>query len=292
MCCLKLYFLSAVCFAAVTVEDKHGTFHIDYVPSRIVVLEFSFADALAAVNVSPVGVADDKDPKRLLPEIRQKFSDWVSVGTRSQPSLEVIASLKPDLIIADVGRHAAVYDDLSKIAPTLLLSSRRETYEENLQSAALIGKVVGKDKEMQQRLSKHRQLMKSYRQELSAFAGKTIQFGVARKNGFFAHPNDSYTGGVMHQLGFGFPPDILGHHASRQIGVEQLLALNPDFLVIGDYTADSIVRTWQKQPLWQLLKAAQAHHVSHVDGNLWSRCRGILAAEYIARDLLQIVKGS
>ena len=106
---------------AVTVEDSKGSFSLDYAPQRIVVLEFSFADALAAVGVAPVGIADDKDKNRVLPEVRDIIGDWQSVGTRSQPSLEVIASLKPDLIIADISRHEAVYDDLKKIAPTLIL---------------------------------------------------------------------------------------------------------------------------------------------------------------------------
>ncbi|KXL21081.1 hypothetical protein AXH12_04605 [Escherichia coli] len=43
---------------AVTVQGEHGTFTLDKTPQRIVVLEFSFVDALVAVNVSPIGIAD------------------------------------------------------------------------------------------------------------------------------------------------------------------------------------------------------------------------------------------
>ena len=49
--------------------------------------------------------------------MRSLIKPWTSVGTRSQPSMEVIAGLKPDLIIADTSRHRAVYDQLRKIAP-------------------------------------------------------------------------------------------------------------------------------------------------------------------------------
>ncbi len=78
-------------------------------------------DALAAVDVSPVGVADDNDATRVIPAVRAKIEPWQSVGMRSQPSLEAIAVLKPDLIIADAERHRAIYQDLQRIAPTLLL---------------------------------------------------------------------------------------------------------------------------------------------------------------------------
>ncbi len=72
---------------AATVQDEHGTFTLDKTPQRIVVLELSFADALAAVDVSPIGIADDNDAKRILPEVRAHLKPWQSVGTRAQPSL-------------------------------------------------------------------------------------------------------------------------------------------------------------------------------------------------------------
>ncbi|MCE7645021.1 ABC transporter substrate-binding protein [Vibrio fluvialis] len=276
--------------SAVTVTDSHGEFTLNQVPQRIVALEFSFVDALAAVDVSPVGIADDNDPSRLLPAVSAKLGQWQSVGTRSQPSLEVIASLKPDLIIADVDRHSAVYRDLSKIAPTLLLPSRRETYEDNLKSAAIIGKVIGKEAEMQQRLAQHHQLMDHYAAQLSGLNNQTVQFGVARENGFYAHAAESYAGGVIHALGLAAPTGLRNENASRQISLEQLLALNPNYLVVGDYTEQSIVSRWQKQPLWNVLNAVRAKQVLHVDGNMWARCRGILAAEYMAADLAKLVQ--
>ncbi|EKO3373147.1 ABC transporter substrate-binding protein [Vibrio fluvialis] len=276
--------------SAVTVTDSHGEFTLNQVPQRIVALEFSFVDALAAVDVSPVGIADDNDPSRLLPAVSAKLGQWQSVGTRSQPSLEVIASLKPDLIIADVDRHSAVYRDLSKIAPTLLLPSRRETYEDNLKSAAIIGKVIGKEAEMQQRLAQHHQLMDHYAAQLSGLNNQTVQFGVARENDFYAHSAESYAGGVIHALGLAAPTGLRNENASRQISLEQLLALNPNYLVVGDYTEKSIVSRWQKQPLWNVLSAVRAKQVLHVDGNMWARCRGILAAEYMAADLVKLVQ--
>ncbi|MBY8297779.1 ABC transporter substrate-binding protein [Vibrio fluvialis] len=276
--------------SAVTVTDSHGEFTLNQVPQRIVALEFSFVDALAAVDVSPVGIADDNDPSRLLPAVSAKLGQWQSVGTRSQPSLEVIASLKPDLIIADVDRHSAVYRDLSKIAPTLLLPSRRETYEDNLKSAEIIGKVIGKEAEMQQRLARHHQLMDHYAAQLSGLNNQTVQFGVARENDFYAHSAESYAGGVIHALGLAAPTGLKNENASRQISLEQLLALNPNYLVVGDYTEKSIVSRWQKQPLWNVLSAVRAKQVLHVDGNMWARCRGILAAEYMAADLVKLVQ--
>lgn len=70
---------------------------------------------MAQIGVSPIGVADDNDPSRILQQVRDKVKPWQSVGTRAQPSLEAIAALKPDLIIADNNRHSSVYEELKKL---------------------------------------------------------------------------------------------------------------------------------------------------------------------------------
>ncbi|MDO6407480.1 Fe(3+) dicitrate ABC transporter substrate-binding protein [Pantoea phytobeneficialis] len=271
--------------SAVTVQDQHGTFTLNQTPQRIVVLELSFADALAAVNISPVGIADDNDPQRLLPEVREHLQPWQSVGLRGQPSLEAISSLHPDLIIADSSRHTTIYGALQRIAPVLLLQSRNETYAENLQSAAIIGEVVGKKAEMEKRLALHRQRIAEAAKLLPQ--GARVLFGTSRENQFTLHSRDSYTGGVLAALGLTVPDPINGA-AMTPMGLENLLAQNPDWLLVAHYRQESIVKRWEADPLWGMLSAAQQHHVRAVDSNSWARMRGLFAAEKISRDAVTL----
>ncbi|WP_437887369.1 Fe(3+) dicitrate ABC transporter substrate-binding protein FecB [Phytobacter sp. V91] len=271
---------------AVTVQDEHGSFTLDKTPQRIVVLELSFADALAAVNVSPVGIADDNDPSRILSDVSARFTPWQSVGTRAQPSLEVISALKPDLIIADSSRHAGIYAALQAIAPVLLLKSRNETYEENLQSATIIGKVVGKEGEMTQRLALHHQRMQAFAADLPK--GATVVFGTSREQQFNLHSSQSYTGSVLASLGLTLPAAV-NNAPMAAIGLEQLLAINPQWLIVAHYRQQSIVRTWQQDPLWPMMQAAQKQQIAQVDSNTWARMRGIFAAERIGSDMVKIV---
>ncbi|VFS34679.1 iron-dicitrate transporter substrate-binding subunit [Escherichia coli] len=37
------------------------------------------------------------------------------------------------------------------------------------------------------------------------------------------------------------------------IGLEQLLAVNPAWLLVAHYREESIVKRWQQDPLWQML---------------------------------------
>jgi iron complex transport system substrate-binding protein len=271
---------------AVTVEDLQGQFTLDKTPQRIVVLELSFADALAAVDLSPVGIADDNDPERILPEVRARLKPWRSVGTRAQPSLEAISALRPDLIVADSSRHRGIYAALRQIAPVLLLKSRNETYAENLQSAAIIGKVVGQDPLMQQRLAQHRRRMADFAAQLPA--GASVVFGTSREQQFNLHSCDTYTGSVLSALGLSVPAAI-GGAPMATIGLEQLLAINPQWLFVAHYRTESIVRKWQQDPLWQMLQAQQKQQVAAVDSNSWARMRGMFAAERIAADAVNII---
>ena len=86
------------------VEIKHeeGKTKVPKHPKRVVVLEYSFVDALASLDVKPVGIADDKKKERIIKPLRDKIGNYTSVGARKQPNLEEISKLKPDLIIAAV----------------------------------------------------------------------------------------------------------------------------------------------------------------------------------------------
>lgn len=268
-----------------------GELQLEGVPQRIVALEYPFVDALATLGVKPVGVADDNAPERLLPEIRESIGGWQSVGTRAQPSLETIAALKPDLIIADIDRHGAVYAQLQKIAPTLILPSRRASYAETLHSELVISRALGKEQQMQTRLDAHQQTMEKFAAQLPQQA--EIQFAVATPKNLYAHAPDSFIGGLIRTLGLSVPAiNRSDSDEVRQIGLEQLLAFNPPHLVVGRYNDANLLQQWQKQPLWQLLSAVQNNHVYPVDANIWVRGPGILAAEQMAADLVSLLDRS
>lgn len=271
---------------AVSVQDEQGNFTLNNVPQRVVVLELSFVDALAAVDVSPVGIADDGDASRILDDVRHRIKPWQSVGSRAQPSLEAISALKPDLIIADASRHAGIYQALKGIAPVVLLKSRNETYEENLQTASIIGKVLGKNREMEQRLKLHRQRMAAFAGQLPK--GESVVFGTSREQQFNLHSSQSYTGSVLSALGLKVPGPV-NHSAMAALSLEQLLALNPQWLIVAHYRDESVVRRWQKDALWQMMTAGQKQQVAAVDSNTWARMRGIYAAEHIGSDAVKIL---
>ncbi|MEY8873984.1 Fe(3+) dicitrate ABC transporter substrate-binding protein [uncultured Haemophilus sp.] len=281
--------LMASAFAsAVTVKDAKGEFTLDKTPSRVVALEYSFVDALAQVGVSPVGVADDNKVDRILPQVREKIAAWQSVGTRSQPSLEVIASLKPDLIIADPSRHTAVFEELKKIAPTVMFDSRHESYQENLETAQKIGDLVGKSAEMKAKINEHNDYIANIAKNLGV-QGKKASFGTSREDKFNIQNDNGYVGSFLTTLGFA-PTKLNSDQAFVEINLEQLVMEKPEYLFIAHYRDESIARKWEAEPLWKAIPAVKANHVYSVDSDMWARGRGLEASKIMAKQIEGFVK--
>ncbi len=281
--------LMASAFAsAVTIKDAKGEFTLDKTPSRVVALEYSFVDALAQVGVSPVGVADDNKIDRILPQVREKIAAWQSVGTRSQPSLEVIASLKPDLIIADPSRHTAVFEELKKIAPTVMFDSRHESYQENLETAQKIGDLVGKSSEMKAKINEHNDYIANIAKNLGV-QGKKASFGTSREDKFNIQNDNGYVGSFLTTLGFA-PTKLNSDQAFVEINLEQLVMEKPEYLFIAHYRDESIARKWEAEPLWKAIPAVKANHVYSVDSDMWARGRGLEASKIMAKQIEGFVK--
>lgn len=279
--------LSGVSLAEVRVAGELGDVVLPAPPERVVALEFSFVDALATLGVSPVGVADDGDATRVIDPIRAKLNEWTSLGSRSQPSLEVIASLEPDLIIADVERHAAVYEDLQRIAPTLILKSRGETYEDNLNAVMKVAQAFGQEEAMAERIAQHKATMDAYAAQVNSQA--TVQFAVSSEKGVWLHGPRAYAGGVIARLGLNSPIPEETEQAYIQITLERLVQANPDYFLVGEYGDQTAVDTYKQNPLWSVITAVKNDHYVETDPRLWSLNRGMISAEIMAAELVEML---
>ncbi|WP_207763675.1 ABC transporter substrate-binding protein [Mameliella alba] len=280
-----------------------GTTDVPDAPQRIVVLEFSFIDALAALEIVPVGIADDGQRDRVQPVWSERIGDgWTSVGTRKTPSLEIIASLQPDLIIADKSRHAAVYETLGQIAPTIVYDSLTGDYGDMLEVADKIGAAIGRAEEMDAFLEGHIARMDAARAVVADLTRQVqaeqveAQFGVINANGLWLHSPQSYVGSLL--ASFDFAP-VMSPSGTDDYGdlyqkttLEQLSELDPQVFILGKSgDGRTLDQDWSAESLWQDIDAVADDNLFDVSSNLWSRGRGMLTAEEIADDLRDIANG-
>ena len=269
-----------------TIKHEMGETEIKNTPKKIVTLELSFVDSLNALGIKPIGISDD-NKKDMITKLVGQEMDYTSVGTREQPNLEVISSLQPDLIIADAERHKGIYKDLQQIAPTIVLKSRESTYQENLDSFKTIAKAVNKEDAAEKRLSEHEKTIKELKAKLTVDSNMTVLPAVVRDTSFQAHTSSSYDGELLERMGL--KNAIQQEQPHAEMNLEQLVEIDPDVLLLANNEGKLLTDEWKDNPLWKDLKAVKSGQVYSVDRDLWTRYRGVVSAEAIAKDTLNML---
>ncbi|WP_241492078.1 ABC transporter substrate-binding protein [Pseudomonas sp. TTU2014-080ASC] len=180
---------------------------------RIVSLSWEMTEHLLKLNVLPVGVAD-----------AQVYREWVvhpplptsvpNVGTRTEPNLELLAQLSPELILITPLLEDIRYK-LEKIAPVISYQDFTQEQDNqvlqrsNLLSLAMqVGRTIKAEDELL-RMDQHLLLLRQ--QLLQHFNGQPPNVTVIR----FASPT------VVYVMG----PNSMPEHALQRLGLSPALAV-------------------------------------------------------------------
>ncbi|WP_433279463.1 ABC transporter substrate-binding protein [Pseudonocardia xinjiangensis] len=107
--------------APITVTDGRGRqVTLDGPATRPVGLEWNVAEHLVSLGVPPVGVADVEGYTNWV-KAAPLAGDVTDVGVRGEPSVEAIAALRPDLVLATTDLPDGAVTQLEAIAPVVLV---------------------------------------------------------------------------------------------------------------------------------------------------------------------------
>ncbi|KQS18806.1 iron citrate ABC transporter substrate-binding protein [Exiguobacterium sp. Leaf187] len=269
-----------------TITHEAGKTKVPEKPKKVVALEFSFVDALDELGITPVGIAQEN--KTDVSGLLGKDIEFTEVGTRQQPNLEVISSLQPDLIIGDFNRHKGIYKQLQEIAPTIILKSRNATYEENIDSFKTIAEAVGKTKQMDDRLALHEERLQAAKKKVDPKDDRKVMVGVFRADSLTAHGETSFDGELLEKIGIENAVTKTSE-PTVTITLEQMVKWDPDVIFMAE--ADpKLLKEWKDNPLWNQITAVKNGEVYEVNRDLWTRYRGLDAAEQIVDEAIQLLK--
>ena len=274
-----------------TIKHDLGSTTIKGKPTKVVALELSFADAIAAAGLQPAGVADDNKPARIT-GLDQGITGYKPVGLRSAPSLPTISSLKPDLIIADTTRDKAIYSQLQGIAPTISLTSVGAGYGATLATDLRISEALGRCSEMEKALTEHFGRMKEIAAKIPAGEHRTVLYADALAPDFAAHNGALWEPQILQTLGLksAVPPKT--GERFQLLTLEQLLKYNPDVMFLGtDPTQPTSFEKWKSSPTWKEISAVKSNRVFVVDDSLWSAMRGIKTSEKVLQEAMKDLTG-
>ncbi|MCO6384129.1 iron-siderophore ABC transporter substrate-binding protein [Oceanicola sp. 502str15] len=297
---LSIFPLAAKACEGIAIEDSGvytGPLCLADVPRRVVVLDASFGLGIGMdVGLPIVGAPLERMSDAAL-HARAVDAKITSLGFVTEPSLETLVALQPDLIVGFVGSESmasGIYPMVSQLAPTLLYTSTdwRAFYR-------LMAGLTGREAAVASQLS----ALDDRIAEVAARMPETTVSVVRITSWDFQVYLDSPGGyapfNIMRQAGVNrstYETTDNPSEALKRPDWEQLAQLDGDVLlyIVGgtnDSDKDGRHEEVLANPLWQMLPAVQAGRVHRVDHGHWMQFSGLASAHAVLDDLERYVIG-
>lgn len=230
----------------VTIEHGYGTTTIPAPPTRVITLGLSDQDPLLAMGVIPIAVSPwfGDYPSATWPWAQDELGSAEPVvlngGVRdeSNPGLEEIAALEPDLILSLYnGTTAEQYEQLSKIAPTVVPTKDFLGFQITWQEATrTVGAALGREDEALALVAGLEESFANAAAEHPEFDGKVAVVAERYKPGeTVVRTRNDVRAKFFEQLGLTIPTEIAGIEpkANGELYVpdELITELSQDLLV-------------------------------------------------------------
>ncbi|WP_243290381.1 iron-siderophore ABC transporter substrate-binding protein [Bacillus sp. FJAT-47783] len=281
-----------------TVKHAMGETPIEKKPERVVVLTNEGTEALLALGVKPVGAVQSWLGDPWYDHIASDMEGVEVVGVEHEVNVEKIAELQPDLIIGNKLRQEAIYEQLSKIAPTVFSETLRGEWQDNFKLYAQALNLEEKGEEVLANYNAHIEEVKAALGDKLDQEVSVVRFMAGKTRIYYT---DSFSGVIFNELGFKrsekqgelFKEDNKLGKLAVEVGKEQIPEMDGDILFYftyappGDKEAVKTEEEWTKDPLWKNLEAVKNGNVHKVDDAIWNTAGGVLAANLMLDDLVE-----
>lgn len=264
-----------------------GTTPIEGKPQRIVTLFQGATDTLVQFGVAPVGAVESWSQQPMYDYLKDDLQDVSYVGLETQPNLEEISALNPDLIIATQVRHEEIYDQLSQIAPTVVTSILYDIRE----TTTVIGQAIGDEDKAASLITDWETRAADFQSKVSKVDGWPLSASVVNFRDDHARIYvKGFAGSILTELGFKGPKDLVGddHEIIRLLDKESIPNMNADVTFEFFEDTEIIKKThdeWTKHPLYQNLDSAKNKQVFIVDDIIWNFAGGLQSAHLMLDSL-------
>jgi iron complex transport system substrate-binding protein len=208
------------------VTDSRGVHTLERKPTRIVSTSVTLTGSLLAID-APVIASGATTPNNRVADAQGFLRQWGDIAKQrkvarlyiGEPSAEVVAAQMPDLILisATGGDSAlALYDQLSAIAPTLIINYDDKSWQELLTQ---LGTMTGHEKQAAERIAAFDEQLAQVKQQMTLPpqpVNAIVYTAAAHTANLWT--TESAQGKLLHQLGFTLADLPAGLHTSKSQG--------------------------------------------------------------------------
>ncbi|MFG2501730.1 ABC transporter substrate-binding protein [Streptomyces sp. NPDC048441] len=273
------------------IRTAMGDVKVPVAPERVVVLDTAELDSAVTLGVKPVGATHVEASSGFpgyLP--KKKLSGIKDVGEMLNPNMEAIAALHPDVILTSKIRHAAKYDQLKQIAPTVMTENTGYPWKENFQvHADALGKKAAATKAVSAYEAHAKKVTTAVGGPAKAKATKVNVVRFVEGADIRIYGEQTYIATLLKDVGLGRP--AISAKAKDGFSYD----VSPEKIDLAD--ADVIFRATYGDPkkakenqtigssLWKNMGAVKKGNVHTVDDELWIQGIGYTAANKILDEM-------
>ena len=277
------------------VKDAIAKVKVPINPQRLVTLHGTALESALALGEKPVGTTLNGDRNRQPDFLKDKLdlSNVEVLGSFSEPNLEKILLLKPDLIL-DLDT-ANIYSQLRQIAPTIVTEyDPANSWQPSLRTYA---EALGKSELAEEIITNYYDRLDKFKTEINK-KGKPITVSVIRiyPQGITFYQPDSFSGSILKDAGLSRPPLQIQGGVQTSISQELISEADADIIFYWAYSDDyhskndrikTNLEKLTSDPLWQQLNAVKQGKVYQVP-DYWIGYSS-LAANAVIDDLYKYI---
>ncbi|MFF8957886.1 ABC transporter substrate-binding protein [Streptomyces sp. NPDC014894] len=273
------------------IKTAMGDVKVAAEPKRVVVLDTAELDSVITLGVKPVGATRTDSVSGFPAHLPAETVEGVKlVGEMTDPNLEAIAALDPDLILTSKIRHEDKYEQLKGIAPTVMTESTGLPWKENFRTHA---EALGKKDEAEKAVAGYEKQTAEVTKALGGKekAAKTEVNMVRFVEGadIRIYGKENYIGTLLADVGLGRPAVTEKAEEGFMLNVspEKIDLADADVIfhsTIGDPKKAKATEVLGG-PLWKNLDAVKKGNVHSVQDELWIQGIGYTAAGKILAEL-------
>ncbi|HEO8421516.1 iron-hydroxamate ABC transporter substrate-binding protein [Niallia sp. FSL W8-0635] len=210
------------------------------------------------------------------------MSEAEQIGEKTQPSVEKLLQIKPDVILGTSKFQPEVAESLNKVAPMIPVSHISTNWKDNL---LLLGELSNETDKAESIIADYEKNVTETKEKLQGeLSDKEVVMLRLRGGSLYVYPETVYFNPVLYtDLGLDVPDEVKAAKVQEMISLEKLAEMNPDYLFIQFEESENAERPTaladlENNSIWKSLDAVKNNQVYEnvVDpmaagGTAWSK---------------------